>query len=109
MPEVNIPTADCTSEVLRNGAFRRLVNFNVTGSEPLSMGTVQLLLRRCEHLATLGNLQNWKLLNPQFIAELRKQNMAGNSRLAFRLASARIIYRLTWLYRFNMVGKLMFV
>ena len=56
MPEVNIPTADCTSEALRDGAFRRLVNFNVTGSEPLSMRAVELLLRRCEHSATFVNL-----------------------------------------------------
>jgi hypothetical protein len=105
MQEVNIPTDDCMFEALRNGGFRRLLNFDVTGGESLSMSASELLLRRCEHLATFGNLQTWNFLNPQFIAELRKQNKAGKSRLAFGEASARIIYRLIWLYRFNVEDK----
>ncbi|XP_023724907.1 uncharacterized protein LOC111874023 [Cryptotermes secundus] len=80
---VNTLNDDFIEDAVRQGAFRNIVCFKVEEIAPgaLTMRTVELLIRHCEHLKELGYLRSWRLVEPEFISNLRNIIVTTNSDL----------------------------
>jgi hypothetical protein len=89
---VDILDDDFVSETIRKGGFRNIVQFRVeaTGDGALTMRTVELLMRHCTHLHTLGNLLCW----PRLTADLVFNFLTSDS-VKYRSSSITLVFTLT--------------